>query len=171
MSIRGVLAILMVALLGVNVSVANADMEADIVVQQLLSSIERGDHTSTLQHVDRLRELTPGLGGEMLYVEAEAAHALGRYQRAHDAAYRYASEMGRDASRYNDAMSIVAAARAELEQAEKRRQEQLRLRAERERRARERYVDNGDGTFRNTATGKTCRDATQGATRVMICDR
>lgn len=86
----------------------NVEVEQEIIIERLLTSLEREDHKDVLLLIDRLRQIDPMLSGEILYYEASSAYATGNKQRAQRAARAYASDVGQNGPNYSAALTLLA---------------------------------------------------------------
>ncbi|MDO8826958.1 SUMF1/EgtB/PvdO family nonheme iron enzyme [Methylophaga sp.] len=104
----------------------NADLDQEIIIQRLLTSLENKDHKDVLLQIDRLRQVDPMLSGEILYYEASSAYATGNKQRAEHAARAYVTSVGQNGPNYSAALTLLADLEREVEaqEAVRRKQEQ-----------------------------------------------
>lgn len=100
------------------VQAQSAPLQEDLAIEQLILSIEKKDHAEVLRQIDRLRSISPDVSGEVLFFEAKAAQAVGHLSRAYDAALRYAEEMGNSGENYGEALILLAATGASVDQRE-----------------------------------------------------
>ena len=89
-------------------SVLPKEVQADLIMRQIIADVGEGRTASALAAIDAYRELDVGLPPALLFLEARAAEVEGDAVRATTALEAYFNAAGRDDERYSEALERYA---------------------------------------------------------------